>query len=95
MCEKKLSQAEKFSLFQTAKKHCRCDKTTKQNFSEAEIFFPGWLVAVATLLSGPEGKIFLACETFFFAYFFGPTACALACHGFANAVTARMALGML
>jgi len=29
----------------------------QKNFSEAEqFFFPGWLAAVAMLLSGPEGK---------------------------------------
>ena len=38
----------------------------------------------------PRGNNFSACE-FFFAYFVGPTAFALACHGFANAITLRMA----
>ena len=44
-----------------------------------------------------RGENFSACQTvnLFFAFFFGPTAFTLACHGFANAVTLRMALGML
>ena len=33
--------------------------------------FSGWLVAVAMLLSGPEGKKLFSLWKFFFAYFFG------------------------
>ena len=59
------------------------------NFSEAEKFFlVGWS-QLRRLYQVPRGNSFSACD-FFFAYFFGPTAFALACHGFANAVTLRM-----
>ena len=65
-----------------------------KNFSEAEKFFlVGWS-ELRRSYQVPKGKDFSACDLFF-AYFFGPAAFALACHGWANAVTLRMALGML
>ena len=92
---KNFSQAEKFFPSRLQRSIAGATRQPKKNVSEAGFFWGLVGRSCDAFIRSRREKTVQPAKTCFLANFFLPTAFALACHGFANAVTLRLALGML